>query len=131
MRFLGKTELRRHVVETPRNRFHLAAMMKALTNAAGQSPLSLWRGRDEPGPVGKLEPVPDPGALGPREASRGTPFLPTVCGAKGGSGVREQRPGAWFEELLEELGCEIWIGHATAIRLFARRRQKNDRRKPG
>ena len=36
--------------------------------------------------------------------------------------------GAWFEELLEELGCEIWIGHATAIRLFARRRQKNDRR---
>jgi transposase len=35
---------------------------------------------------------------------------------------------AWFEELLEELGCEIWIGHATAIRMFARRRQKNDRR---
>src|SRR6185503_17008954 len=30
--------------------------------------------------------------------------------------------------LLEELGCEIWIGHATAIRTFARRRQKNDRR---
>src|SRR5215467_8723460 len=35
---------------------------------------------------------------------------------------------AWFEELLEELGYQIWIGHATAIRLFARRRQKNDRR---
>jgi transposase len=35
---------------------------------------------------------------------------------------------AWFEELLEELGYEIWIGHAGAIRLFARRRQKNDRR---
>jgi transposase len=35
---------------------------------------------------------------------------------------------AWFEEMLEELGGEIWIGHATAIRLFARRRQKNDRR---
>jgi transposase len=35
---------------------------------------------------------------------------------------------AWFEELLEELGCEIWIGHATYIRQFARRRQKNDRR---
>jgi transposase len=35
---------------------------------------------------------------------------------------------AWFEEMLEELGHEIWIGHATAIRLFARRRQKNDRR---
>jgi transposase len=35
---------------------------------------------------------------------------------------------AWFEEMLEELGYEIWIGHATAIRTFARRRQKNDRR---
>jgi transposase len=35
---------------------------------------------------------------------------------------------AWFEELLEELGCEIWIGHATYIRQFAKRRQKNDRR---
>jgi len=35
---------------------------------------------------------------------------------------------AWFEELLEELGYEIWIGHATVIRMFARRRQKNDRR---
>lgn len=35
---------------------------------------------------------------------------------------------AWFEELLEELGYQICIGHATAIRSFARRRQKNDRR---
>ena len=35
---------------------------------------------------------------------------------------------AWFEELLEELGCEIWIGHAAEIRRCARRRQKNDRR---
>jgi transposase len=35
---------------------------------------------------------------------------------------------AWFEELLEELDYEIWVGHATAIRTFARRRQKNDRR---
>jgi transposase len=35
---------------------------------------------------------------------------------------------AWFEELLEELGCEIWVGQASTIRLFARRRQKNDRR---
>src|SRR6266481_6140854 len=31
---------------------------------------------------------------------------------------------AWFEELLEELGYEIWIGHATAIRLFAHGRQE-------
>lgn len=35
---------------------------------------------------------------------------------------------AWFEELLEELEYEIWIGHALAIRQQARRRQKNDRR---
>jgi len=35
---------------------------------------------------------------------------------------------AWFEEMLEELGCEIWIGHAAVIRKCARRRQKNDRR---
>jgi transposase len=35
---------------------------------------------------------------------------------------------AWFEEMLEELGCEIWIGHAVQIRKCARRRQKNDRR---
>jgi transposase len=35
---------------------------------------------------------------------------------------------AWFEELLEELGCEIWIGFPAAIRRQARRRQKNDRR---
>ncbi len=35
---------------------------------------------------------------------------------------------AWFEELLEKLGYEIWVGHATYIRQFAKRRQKNDRR---
>jgi transposase len=35
---------------------------------------------------------------------------------------------AWFEELLEELGYEIWVGHATYIRQYAKRRQKNDRR---
>jgi transposase len=43
-------------------------------------------------------------------------------------GFESSGRAAWFEELLEELGCEIWMGHATAIRLFARRRQKNDRR---
>ena len=35
---------------------------------------------------------------------------------------------AWFEEMLEDLGCEIWIGMPAAIRRQARRRQKNDRR---
>ncbi|HKY44372.1 MAG TPA: IS110 family transposase [Pyrinomonadaceae bacterium] len=34
----------------------------------------------------------------------------------------------WFEALLEELGCEVWLGHATEIRRRARWRQKNDRR---
>jgi transposase len=34
----------------------------------------------------------------------------------------------WFERQLEELGCEVWLGHATEIRRRARWRQKNDRR---
>ena len=34
----------------------------------------------------------------------------------------------WFEQLLEELGYEVWLGHATEIRRRARWRQKNDRR---
>ena len=34
----------------------------------------------------------------------------------------------WFETMLEQLGCEVWVGHATEIRRRARWRQKNDRR---
>ena len=34
----------------------------------------------------------------------------------------------WFERLLAELGCEVWLGHATEIRRRARCRHKNDRR---
>src|ERR1051325_4357857 len=34
----------------------------------------------------------------------------------------------WFERLREELGCEVWLGHATEIRRRARWRHKNDRR---
>ncbi len=34
----------------------------------------------------------------------------------------------WFERMLEELGGEVWLGHATEIRRRARWRQKNDRR---
>jgi transposase len=34
----------------------------------------------------------------------------------------------WFEQLLEELGHEVWLGHPTEIRRRARWRQKNDRR---
>jgi transposase len=35
---------------------------------------------------------------------------------------------SWFETMLEELGHEVWIGHATEIRRRARSRQKTDRR---
>jgi transposase len=34
----------------------------------------------------------------------------------------------WFEALLEQLGCEIWLGDATEIRRRARWREKSDRR---
>lgn len=34
----------------------------------------------------------------------------------------------WFEQMLEELGHEVWLGDASEIRRRARRRQKNDRR---
>jgi len=34
----------------------------------------------------------------------------------------------WFESLLAELGCAVWLGDATEIRRRARWRQKNDRR---
>ena len=30
----------------------------------------------------------------------------------------------WFETLLEQLGCEVWLGHASEIRRRARWRQK-------
>ena len=32
----------------------------------------------------------------------------------------------WFEQLLEELGHQVWVGDAAEIRRQARRRQKND-----
>ena len=34
----------------------------------------------------------------------------------------------WFETMLEQLDCEVWLGDATEIRRRARWRQKNDRR---
>jgi transposase len=34
----------------------------------------------------------------------------------------------WFEEMLEELGHEIWVGDAAEIRRLARRKQKNDKK---
>jgi transposase len=35
---------------------------------------------------------------------------------------------SWFEEMLESLGHQVWVGDATEIRRLARRRQKNDKR---
>lgn len=34
----------------------------------------------------------------------------------------------WFEAILEQLSCEVWLGDATEIRRRARWRQKSDRR---
>jgi transposase len=34
----------------------------------------------------------------------------------------------WFEAMVEQLGCEVWLGDATEIRRRARWRQKSDRR---
>jgi hypothetical protein len=34
----------------------------------------------------------------------------------------------WFEQMLEGLGHQVWIGDAAEIRRMAKRRQKNDRR---
>ncbi len=34
----------------------------------------------------------------------------------------------WFETMLEQLGCQVWLGDATEIRRRARWRQKDDRR---
>lgn len=55
-------------------------------------------------------------------------FYAQFAGQRVVVGFESSGYAAWFEELLEELGCEIWIGHALYIRQFAKRRQKNDRR---
>jgi transposase len=43
-------------------------------------------------------------------------------------GLEASGYSAWFEEMLESLGHEVWVGDATEIRRLARRRQKNDQR---
>jgi len=43
-------------------------------------------------------------------------------------GLEASGYSSWFEALLEQLGCEVWLGHATKIRRRARGRHKNDRR---
>ena len=37
----------------------------------------------------------------------------------------------WFEQMLTDLGHQVWLGNAAEIRRLARRRQKNDRRNGG
>ncbi len=43
-------------------------------------------------------------------------------------GIEASGYSPWFEQLLETLGHEVWLGDATEIRRRARWRQKNDRR---
>jgi len=43
-------------------------------------------------------------------------------------GLEASGYSAWFEALLERLGCEVWLGDATEIRRRARWRYKSDRR---
>jgi transposase len=43
-------------------------------------------------------------------------------------GLEASGYSSWFERMLEELGHEVWLGHAAEIRRVANRRQKNDRR---
>jgi len=62
------------------------------------------------------------------EPARVRAFYEQFAGQRVVVGFESSGYAAWFEELLEEVGCEIWIGHATYIRQFAKRRQKNDRR---
>ena len=73
------------------------------------------------------------GEIKQRQLDHGTPgevrrFYEQFAGQRVVVGFESSGVATWFEELLEELGCEVWIGHAAAIRTFARRRQKNDRR---
>jgi transposase len=43
-------------------------------------------------------------------------------------GIEASGYSSWFEDMLEEIGHQVWIGDATEIRRLARRRQKNDKR---
>ena len=43
-------------------------------------------------------------------------------------GIEASGFSTWFEEILEALGHQVWLGNAAEIRRLAKRRQKNDRR---
>jgi transposase len=42
-------------------------------------------------------------------------------------GLESSGYSLWFEELLEELGCELWVGDPAGVRKAAPRKQKTDR----
>lgn len=67
------------------------------------------------------QPVPEPGRDPVRQFYAQLP-APAVVG------VETSGYAQWFHRLVEEQGHQLLVGHAHAIRLFARRRQKNDRR---
>src|SRR2546430_16318508 len=46
-------------------------------------------------------------------------------------GIEASGQSQWFEQLLAELGHEVWIGDAAKIRAASDRRQKTDRRDAG
>ena len=43
-------------------------------------------------------------------------------------GIEASGYSSWFEDMLEGMGHQVWIGDACEIRRLARRRQKNDKR---
>lgn len=43
-------------------------------------------------------------------------------------GIEASGYSRWFEDMLEGLGHQVWVGDAAEIRRLARRRQKNDKR---
>ena len=43
-------------------------------------------------------------------------------------GIEASGYSSWFEDLLEGMGCTVWMGDASEIRRRAPRRQKNDKR---
>lgn len=58
-------------------------------------------------------------------------FYRSLAGQRVRVGMEACGQGRWFERLLGELGQELWIGHPTAIRAAAPRKQKTDERDAG
>lgn len=55
-------------------------------------------------------------------------FYEQLQGKKVVVGIEASGNSLWFEQLLEELGHQLWIGDAAKIRAMVVRRQKTDRR---